>query len=413
MKTPIAYHPQRREVLPFDAPLPQEVLNIATRSRKNLLPWRGQFSPQLVEVLLQSYAPQGGTVLDPCMGSGTVLYEAAHLGSPVYGIDVNPAAYVLARLYECCTLPVAERYNLVRNAEDLLARAHPNAFVMPLFRHPTHQQMHSFDWVRTIPDVQIRILLDALVVMLNGDASDENALHQAWTSVRRIILNLPYSKTPIKALFGDARRIDLPDESVDFVLSSPPYLNVFNYHHNARTGIEVLGWNPLVAGQSEIGANRKFRQNRFLTVVQYCIDIALMLAEICRVGRRAARIILVLGRESRVQKTPFANGYIVEQIAVRALGMHIHLKQERFFSNRFGQRIYEDILHLTPPSDRKLPSQDLLIQQARSIAGEVLNEALERTPADRRIFLADAINRLSEILPSPVLDPTRIREVPL
>jgi hypothetical protein len=123
--------PTRR--LPFNAPLPPSTLNIESKSRSNLFPWRGQFSPQLVEALLRAYAPPGSVVLDPFMGSGTVLVESARLGLPAHGYEVNPAAYLLARVYELCNAPVDERRALLNDAEAILTRTRPGAFELPLF----------------------------------------------------------------------------------------------------------------------------------------------------------------------------------------------------------------------------------------------------------------------------------------
>ncbi len=38
------------------------------------------------------------------MGSGTVLVESARLGLAAHGYEVNPAAYLLARVCEFCSL---------------------------------------------------------------------------------------------------------------------------------------------------------------------------------------------------------------------------------------------------------------------------------------------------------------------
>jgi len=199
--------------------------------------------------------------------------------------------------------------------------------------------------------------------------------------------------------------LHLPDKSIDFVLSSPPYINVFNYHHNLRAGIESLGWKPLVVARSEIGANRKFRQNRFLTVVQYCIDMALVLAELQRVCNDNARILLILGRESNVHKTAFYNGQLLEKLASRAVGLKLELKQERVFINRFGQRIYEDILHLSLPHEHSRPERAIM-ECARRLAKDALVEALDRTPSDRKHYLEDAICRADQVEESPILSAT-------
>ena len=80
--------------------LPQTDLNIANRVRTNPFPWTGQFSPQLAEQLLAAYTPRAGVVLDPFVGSGTSLMEAARLGLPAIGAELNPAAVVLSQVLE-------------------------------------------------------------------------------------------------------------------------------------------------------------------------------------------------------------------------------------------------------------------------------------------------------------------------
>jgi len=341
------------------------------------------------------------------MGSGTVLVEAARLGFPVHGYEVNPAAFLLGRVYELCNLAAAERRDLLDEAEAILTRARPAAFELPLFRREADAVSlpdNGSDWVRASSDPRVRILLEALVVLLDGDAAGDNEFANTWSTIREIVVSLPFTKTPVRALLGDARSLSLPDGAIDFVLSSPPYINVFNYHHNSRAGIESLGWRPLVVARSEIGSNRKFRQNRFLTVVQYCIDMSLALAELRRVCNDSARVILILGRESNVHKTAFYNGQILETLATEVVGLRIHLKQERVFVNRFGQDIYEDILHLSSLPDDYRPTR-VIVECARAVAKDVLAEAAERTPSDRERYLQDAISRAAQIDASPILEP--------
>ena len=98
---------------------PQTGLNIANRVRTNPLPWTGQFSPQLAEQLLAAYTPHAGVVLDPFVGSGTSLIEAARLGHPASGAELNPAAVVLARVYSFVNLCFASR---VAATDDLHTR---------------------------------------------------------------------------------------------------------------------------------------------------------------------------------------------------------------------------------------------------------------------------------------------------
>jgi adenine-specific DNA methylase len=79
--------------------IPQSLLNIENKDRSNLFPWRGQFSPQLVETILDKYARSGFHVLDPFAGVGTVLYEAGLKGLRASASEINPAACRMAYTY--------------------------------------------------------------------------------------------------------------------------------------------------------------------------------------------------------------------------------------------------------------------------------------------------------------------------
>lgn len=51
----------------------------------------------LLDLLVRACCPPGGTVLDPCCGSGTTLVAAVCAGRNAVGLDINPAAIATAR----------------------------------------------------------------------------------------------------------------------------------------------------------------------------------------------------------------------------------------------------------------------------------------------------------------------------
>jgi hypothetical protein len=60
----------------------------------------------------------------------------------------------------------------------------------------------------------------------------------------------------------------------ELIVTSPPYINVFNYHQNHRAILELLGFDlAATSAASELGSNRKNRGNRFRTVIQYALDM--------------------------------------------------------------------------------------------------------------------------------------------
>lgn len=84
-------------------------LNISNKVRSNIFTWNGQFSPQFIEELLNKYAKENYVVIDPFLGSGTVLCECARKNISAYGIELNASAYFMSKAYELVNSSCAER----------------------------------------------------------------------------------------------------------------------------------------------------------------------------------------------------------------------------------------------------------------------------------------------------------------
>ena len=388
--------------------IPQSRLDIADRVRTNLFPWPGQFSPQLVEELLASYAPPAGVVLDPFVGSGTSLVEAARLGLAACGGELNPAAVTLARVYRMVNLDAAGRrvaLNELRNRLfEVIGPPHGPLFSNPRNRPADRATLEAALvslWRESAPG-PTQSLAAALIVLCDFHRKhlDTDTVHSTWRRLDRIVRALPESAQPVAVHHADARVLPIERNSVDLILTSPPYINVHNYHQNFRRSAEALEWNVLALARSEIGANRQNRGNRFLTVIQYSLDMALALREMARAAKSGARLILVLGRESSVRGVRFFNGELVTELAVRCVGMEMERRQERMFRNRYGTHIYEDILHFRAPA--QVPDEHSSLAAARHVANQVLVATHPLAPRKVQPGIDEALARLDAVSPSPM-----------
>jgi hypothetical protein len=398
--------------------IPQSALDIVNKSRSNPLRWNGQFSPQLVQVLLNVYAAPESVLFDPFLGSGTVLLEAGLAGLSASGTEINPAAVTLAKIYRFINVPLELRRVHLREIGTLLRREFLSA--LPLFQRPGNTlgqkpgsqgaEAIKSRLVRLLPAVEERLqyqLLESLVVLLDFYQPNlsTNKIFTVWKNLTRLVLELPFSQQPIKVFHADARKTPLSDSSVDLVLTSPPYINVFNYHQQYRASMEALSWNVLKVARSEIGSNRKHRGNRFLTVIQFCLDLAQTFNEMVRVCRSDSRLIFIVGKESMVRGTPFFNGEIVAEVAHRALGFDLILRQERVFLNRFGQNIFEDILHFLPPSS---DPDRLFLAHARRVAQDVLESTHSVPSGEAKEGIESALANIDKVRPSPIFDLAKV-----
>lgn len=388
----------------FDEPLSKRILNIEEKTRSNLFAWRGQFSPQLVQSLLSAYCPYGSTVVDPFAGSGTVLFEAARASLSAYAYEVNPAAWIFSKVFEfanqCSDMRICTINRLQRCVES--------AFPVRLFAHDETLSYDEFQSILSKLYISLndneKKLLNALVIILdlaNNDIS--NSLVQSrFQSLTNLVMRLPYSDAKIKADLCDARALPLDTSAADFVITSPPYINVFNYHQNYRRSAEVLGWDILSVARSEIGSNRANRSNRFFTVVQYCLDIVLVLKELWRILSPSGRVVCVVGYESKVLGVPFNNAELVSKIAVESGLYSLSLQQNRVFTNRFGKRIREDILNLSKIPDRTRSID--ITRVARLIALKALQRGHKFVSEKNRVLLSSTIDQINSIQETPIFN---------
>nr|BBH94048.1 hypothetical protein KTA_22470 [Thermogemmatispora argillosa] len=360
-------------------------LDLQRRERTSLFPWRGQFSPQLVELLLKRYAGKSAVVLDPFVGSGTTLFEAARQGLSCYAADINPTAVALSRTVYFVRLTPSERLQLIQKAESLLKTAMQPAFRDLFSLENLEYELDDdapppeetiFSLIRETEDQFLRIILTNTLIGYfdNQTKRRKNNWYRSFYEQAAIIRDLPYSTAQYDVFHSDARTLPLANTSVQLIVTSPPYINVFNYHQNSRAAMERLGWNLLTIAHSEIGANRKHRQNRFLTVIQYALDMLAALREMHRLLSENGRLIIVIGRESTIRGVRLGNSRLITALALGGAGFQLASVEDRKFLNKFGEIIYEDVLHLTSSAVLPPINEDF----ARSLAICILIEAFQK-----------------------------------
>ena len=384
----------------FDQPIPQEKLDIIEKTRANLFTWRGQFSPQLIETILSFYCPSNSVILDPFVGSGTVLLEASYLSLEAYGFEINPAAYIMSHTYEF--INDSQKKEVLKNLRNIIDQEFP----LRIFE-VSDQVENLVDKLQNtrnmLPD-RSKVLFDALVIILDvcNNKITQEFIQKKFLHLSNIITKLPYSQKPIRVGLSDARSLPLKNNQIDFVVTSPPYINVFNYHQNYRQSAEILGWDLLKIAKSEIGSNRANRSNRFYTVVQYCLDMGDILKELARVSKQQARIVLIVGQESNVLGVPFYNADIIEKIGVKTKLFQKVLRQKRKFKNKFGKVIIEDIINFINLNNQV--SQEVIEQISREVALEVLESSRLFVSSENQLFLESAIDKVNNIQKTPILD---------
>jgi SAM-dependent methyltransferase len=400
--------------MPYDRQsIPQAALDLANKYRSSLFPWRGQFSPEFIEILLNTYSQKDDIIFDPFVGSGTTLFESLRKGLRSYGAEINPSAVTMAKTAELASLSSEERKQAIQEALCLVKK-HFRSATWDLFsclesdqcdphiiEASTENRLKDMLQETECRPIVRTILANAIIrYMDNGKQPAETDLFRALEELARIVENIPFSERQCNVFHADARCIPLPASSTNLIITSPPYINVFNYHQNHRPAMELFGWDVLAVAKSEIGSNRKHRQNRFLTVIQYALDMLDALKEMYRILTPHGRAIIVVGRESSVRGARFKNGMLVALLASGGAGFHLEMLQERKFMNKFGEIIFEDILHLIPCENAILADDSF----ARLVASWFLQQASCLSDGQVRDEILEAIERSQVVQKSPVFN---------
>lgn len=389
--------------------LVQNKLDVNTKKRANLFNWRGQFTPEFVEYIIETFnCDSKSLILDPFAGSGTVLIESAVKGISSVGFEINPAAFQMANFYKYSRFDLKERQEIVRGIELKLTSLLTELNGQPLYIDSNDYRSaykNLINFAKFIkPKCSQRELSFVMNVLFASEKDKKmklkDSILKSFSYFKNAIYGLPFTKCNIEVHYKDARQAGaMYKNQVDLIITSPPYINVFNYHQNYRAVTEAFDYNILKVAHSEFGSNRKNRGNRLLTVIQYCLDMEESLHSFWNSLKPNGKMVMIVGRESNVRKTPFYNGEIVLELINEMNCFNLVDKSERAFINKFGNRIIEDIIIV-----EKEVSKKPVLNVASSIAERHLKRAKQIAPNEVLNDFVDAVYRTNNIKPSPIFN---------
>lgn len=274
------------------------------RSIHGIYPYRGKIAALDAEQIL-SQMPKGSVVLDPFCGSGTIVYEGLKFGLRTIGIDANPIAVTLSN----GKIHIPQNYNdveqeligLVCKAQAL--KEFPNAPEYPrsLFHETSLEEiMRMSVFYENMSDYVKACFLGTIALTARG-CNDYK-----WTSStvgkniepKRYIDFFDKLKAKIKKhhfpiendskiYFADTRTSAqfIPENSIDFVFTSPPYFDCLDYTaYYAKIIYDILG-------QDRIAIRNGLIQN-FDT---YADNMKMVLENLYTVVKPGGQVIFVVG----------------------------------------------------------------------------------------------------------------------
>ncbi len=342
----------------------------------------GNFIAQIPAALIQVLSAPGDVVLDPFGGSATTAVEALRLGRRAITSDRLSAAALIGRAKLGLLGKALERR---RRGEILasLAFEHQcrselpgshgeggNPILASWYAPGTLAQLrYLWRLVESEPAPARQVLTAVFSDVLFDCASTGGARTRTgklrrhhWGWIADNVLPTTLVEHNAVALFcerlasvsdgehgfasssallmqQDARHLALANDTVDLVVTSPPYVGVIDYTHANRLLYAWMGWSMALERQDEIGA--RFRRNRRNAVAEYRADMRLARDEIRRVLRPGAYCAIVIGASRRF---PDAVEDVVADFAEvmpLAWGPKPRLSSRRRVSDRAAQEAVE------------------------------------------------------------------------
>ncbi len=262
-------------------------------------PYPAKFIPQIPSCAIETYSTKSDIILDPFCGSGTALLEGLIRSRKAIGIDVNPIATLISKVKTnlltknenaelLSTMRVflgaiedidqdAKRTNYIEDASDI-----------PNFKNRDHwfqkNVQKELAYIRKIiesksinPNVNqfLRLCFSSIIVKVSNQDSETrwkatdkkipsgftlkafyNAVAENFKRMKELNSILPQEhydvdvhNKPIEELGHVTKPL-----FVDLVITSPPYLNSFDYYLYHKLRMFWLGYDHKTVQKQELGS---------------------------------------------------------------------------------------------------------------------------------------------------------------
>jgi len=305
-----------------------------------LFPYRGKFHPQLIKGLLNILNIQKGeTILDPMAGSGTTNVEAALMGINSKAIDVSPfCQFMIKTKYEALTIDLKLLEQTKIENKKLFDFFKQGDVLKRITKIGDDNKIKIYN-------LAFLAFLDALgyskrVVKSNHEQLFDKVLPRYIETVNSFLSNKYYDQNKIGNLNvlsdSDALNIKLDNNSVDCVITSPPYSFAIDYVENDKDQLEFLGYNTTELKNRLIGLKGKTKnqklENYFADMDSFCLQVS-------KVLKKGKYFVLIIGsntnqtggirlEETVINSAKKYNMPLVKSILKPIKGMRNTMKEE-------------------------------------------------------------------------------------
>ena len=235
----------------------------------------------------------GHLVLDPMAGSGTVAVEANLLGIDSICVDLSPFCELIGKVKTfALNLDIEVLESITTNSHKLLQQLRRE-------KVPEYFRNNKNDEKKRYYEVVLLAFLDTVGFSCRNQLSVEQLFPRVlnryiatikYFQIAREKAGLKIGKS--KVMQGSVFNLPIDDNSVDAIITSPPYSFAIDYLKNDKPQLEYLGYTLDTLRQEMIGLQGRGVEDK-LNI--YFDKMEKAIVEMKRVAKKDAPIVIIIG----------------------------------------------------------------------------------------------------------------------
>lgn len=304
-------------------------------------PYIGKMKSTMAKTLIETYTQTGDMIYEPFVGSGTVALECLISGRSVLAADINPYAIVLSKakinppptleealgkisVYLTKAENLSKSISLKKVPKWVKCFFHPKTLRETLALSELLKKKHEYFYLSCLLGILhhqrpgfLSYPSSHLVPYLRNKKFPKEEYPELYkyrplaprliAKINRVYKRIPTIDSNIskKCLKQDARYLNLHKNSIDAIITSPPYMNALDYARDNRLRLWFLGVDQYQSYDKNVNNPEKFIQ-----FMQRCLQSF-------RYGlKKGGKCVLVIG-EVRRTKQPVNTAQLIQNSVLK------------------------------------------------------------------------------------------------
>lgn len=290
----------------------------------NIHPYPAKYPPHIPNLIINNYAKPNSKIIDPFMGSGTTVVESNFLGHYAVGNDINPLSPLIV---QCKTQKLThDEVILLKEFIVDINKLYEDKYEVPLddwkgverwFKPHILYEICLIRYLMRSSKYKclewfISIALSSIIVIVSNQDNDIRycshkktkndvdgyALAQFIRKLTKYIKDnqkLKHTYNNFDLFNNNALHLNsVADNSMDLLITSPPYANTNDYFLNHRLRLLILGLDYDYYRLNEIGSHAQFSSKKS-DISLWNFDLMEMLRTFHRVLKSGSDAFIVIG----------------------------------------------------------------------------------------------------------------------